>query len=211
MIDIQQVSKRFGAQQVLTNVSAHFGRGQITRLGGAQRLGQIGAAQNRGGADVPGPRLCGPWTGGASARKWISPQYRLYHRPARFPGRPLPATLTCVIWRPSGAKIGKEQIFQAIQQVGLNPQDRKPVGKYSQGMRQRLGIAQALMEDPQLIILDEPMNALDNATVEQMRGVFSELKAAGKTLVITSHDERDIETLCDHVFAMDAGVLTQTR
>lgn len=85
------------------------------------------------------------------------------------------------------------------------------MGKYSQGMRQRLGIAQALMEDPQLIILDEPMNALDNATVEQMRGVFSELKAAGKTLVITSHDERDIETLCDHVFAMDAGVLTQTR
>ena len=54
------------------------------------------------------------------------------------------------------------------------------------------------------------MNALDTATVEQMRGVFSELKAAGKTLVITSHDERDIETLCDHVFAMDAGVLTQT-
>lgn len=210
MIDIQQVSKRFGAQQVLTNVSAHFGRGQITGLVGRNGSGKsvllkivVGLmSPDQGYVAVDGRRI-GKEVDFAPNTGFI------IDRPGFLGDRSGYANLRFLA--AVQGKIGKEQIFQAIQQVGLNPQDRKPVGKYSQGMRQRLGIAQALMEDPQLIILDEPMNALDNATVEQMRGVFSELKAAGKTLVITSHDERDIETLCDHVFAMDAGVLTQTR
>ncbi len=210
MIYIQQVSKRFGAQQVLTNVSAHFGRGQITGLVGRNGSGKsvllkivVGLmSPDQGYVAVDGRRI-GKEVDFAPNTGFI------IDRPGFLGDRSGYANLRYLA--AVRGKIGKEQIFQAIQQVGLNPQDRKPVGKYSQGMRQRLGIAQALMEDPQLIILDEPMNALDNATVEQMRGVFSELKAAGKTLVITSHDERDIETLCDHVFAMDAGVLTQTR
>lgn len=210
MIDIQRVSKRFGAQQVLTNVSAHFGRGQITGLVGRNGSGKsvllkivVGLmSPDQGYVAVDGRRI-GKEVDFAPNTGFI------IDRPGFLGDRSGYANLRYLA--AVRGKIGKEQIFQAIQQVGLNPQDRKPVGKYSQGMRQRLGIAQALMEDPQLIILDEPMNALDNATVEQMRGVFSELKAAGKTLVITSHDERDIETLCDHVFAMDAGVLTQTR
>lgn len=210
MIDIQQVSKRFGAQQVLTNVSAHFGRGQITGLVGRNGSGKsvllkivVGLmSPDQGYVAVDGRRI-GKEVDFAPNTGFI------IDRPGFLGDRSGYANLRYLA--AVRGKIGKEQIFQAIQQAGLNPQDRKPVGKYSQGMRQRLGIAQALMEDPQLIILDEPMNALDNATVEQMRGVFSELKAAGKTLVITSHDERDIETLCDHVFAMDAGVLTQTR
>lgn len=210
MIHIQQVSKRFGAQQVLTNVSAHFGRGQITGLVGRNGSGKsvllkivVGLmSPDQGYVAVDGRRI-GKEVDFAPNTGFI------IDRPGFLGDRSGYANLRYLA--AVRGKIGKEQIFQAIQQVGLNPQDRKPVGKYSQGMRQRLGIAQALMEDPQLIILDEPMNALDNATVEQMRGVFSELKAAGKTLVITSHDERDIETLCDHVFAMDAGVLTQTR
>lgn len=210
MIDIQQVSKRFGAQQVLSNVSAHFGRGQITGLVGRNGSGKsvllkivVGLmSPDQGYVAVDGRRI-GKEVDFAPNTGFI------IDRPGFLGDRSGYANLRYLA--AVRGKIGKEQIFQAIQQVGLNPQDRKPVGKYSQGMRQRLGIAQALMEDPQLIILDEPMNALDNATVEQMRGVFSELKAAGKTLVITSHDERDIETLCDHVFAMDAGVLTQTR
>lgn len=210
MIDIQQVSKRFGAQQVLTNVSAHFGRGQITGLVGRNGSGKsvllkivVGLmSPDQGYVAVDGRRI-GKEVDFAPNTGFI------IDRPGFLGDRSGYANLRYLA--AVRGKIGKEQIFQAIQQVGLDPQDRKPVGKYSQGMRQRLGIAQALMEDPQLIILDEPMNALDNATVEQMRGVFSELKAAGKTLVITSHDERDIETLCDHVFAMDAGVLTQTR
>ena len=76
------------------------------------------------------------------------------------------------------------------------------------GMRQRLGIAQAIMEDPSLIILDEPMNGLDNQGVDEMRRLFLRLKNQGKTFLIVSHNREDIEILCDRVYMMDQGVLT---
>ena len=76
------------------------------------------------------------------------------------------------------------------------------------GMRQRLGIAQAIMEDPSLIILDEPMNGLDNQGVDEMRRLFLRLKNQGKTFLIVSHNREDIEILCDRVYMMDPGVLT---
>ncbi|MEG0145325.1 MAG: ATP-binding cassette domain-containing protein, partial [Clostridia bacterium] len=95
--------------------------------------------------------------------------------------------------------------------VGLDPKSRKWVSKYSMGMKQRLGIAQAIMEDPDLLILDEPMNGLDNQGVSDMRSLFLELKARGKTILLASHNREDIETLCDQVYEMDAGVLTRVR
>ncbi|MEG1514816.1 MAG: ATP-binding cassette domain-containing protein, partial [Clostridia bacterium] len=94
---------------------------------------------------------------------------------------------------------------------GLDPKSRKWVSKYSMGMKQRLGIAQAIMEDPDLLILDEPMNGLDNQGVSDMRSLFLELKARGKTILLASHNREDIETLCDQVYEMDAGVLTRVR
>ena len=95
--------------------------------------------------------------------------------------------------------------------VGLTDSADKPVGKYSMGMRQRLGIAQAIMEDPSLIILDEPMNGLDNQGVDEMRSLFLKLKKEGKTFVIVSHNREDIEMLCDKVYMMDQGILTTLR
>lgn len=108
-------------------------------------------------------------------------------------------------------RIGNENIRQAIQQVELNPDERKHVGKYSMGMKQRLGIAQAIMEDPQILLLDEPMNGLDNKGVEEMRALLKKLRDRGKTILLTSHNPLDIEALCDTVCAMDAGVLTKVR
>lgn len=78
-------------------------------------------------------------------------------------------------------------------------------GKYSLGMKQRLGIAQAIMEDQQLLILDEPMNALDKDAVEEMRKLFLSFKASGKTMLIVSHNEGDISTLCDEVYEFDGA------
>lgn len=100
------------------------------------------------------------------------------------------------------------RIRECLELVGLTNSADKPVGKYSMGMRQRLGIAQAIMEDPSLIILDEPMNGLDNQGVEEMRSLFLKLKEEGKTFVIVSHNRDDIEMLCDRVYMMDHGVLT---
>lgn len=102
-------------------------------------------------------------------------------------------------------KIGKEQIESAMKTVGLDPSSKLRVGKYSLGMKQRLGIAQAIMEDQQLLILDEPMNALDKDTVEEMRRLFLSFKASGKTMLIVSHNEGDISTLCDEVYEFDGA------
>lgn len=99
--------------------------------------------------------------------------------------------------------IGKEEIREVLLRVGLDPDMRKPVGKYSLGMRQRLGIAQAIMEEPKVLILDEPFNGLDKTGVGQMRMLLKDLKSQGKAILLASHNAQDIEVLCDEVHDME--------
>ena len=106
---------------------------------------------------------------------------------------------------------GEVDISMALETVGLNPHDKRKYRKYSLGMRQRLGIAQVLMEDPDFILLDEPMNGLDNEGVVQMRELFIKLKQQGKTFLVVSHNRDDIEALCDEVYEMDAGMLKKLK
>ena len=108
-----------------------------------------------------------------------------------------------------GLQSGKEKdrVTEVMRMVGLDPSNRKPVGKYSLGMRQRLGIAQAIMERPRLLVLDEPMNGLDNKGVEDMRKLFLGLREEGVTILLASHNPLDISALCDTVSEMDAGIL----
>lgn len=108
-------------------------------------------------------------------------------------------------------KIGKNEVRNAIQKVGLNPDDKKHVGKYSLGMRQRLGLAQAIMEDPELLILDEPMNGLDKESVSEIREYLLELKKCGKTILLTSHSSEDIDVLCDMVYEMNKGNISRIK
>lgn len=103
------------------------------------------------------------------------------------------------------------QIEESIRKVGLDPKMKKHVGKYSLGMKQRLGIAQAIMEDPSCLILDEPFNGLDKHGVTEMRELINGLRDGGKTVLMASHNAYDIEELCDTVCEMEAGVLTQIR
>ncbi len=103
------------------------------------------------------------------------------------------------------------KVARTIRRVGLDPESRKPVSKYSLGMRQRLGIAQAIMEEPRLLILDEPMNGLDKHGVAEIRALLKELRAEGRTIVLASHNAGDIDELCDTVCEMDAGVLRVVR
>lgn len=106
----------------------------------------------------------------------------------------------------SGKKISNYQ--KILKMVGLLQAGDKKVRKYSMGMKQRLGIAQAIMEDQNIIILDEPMNGLDNAGVEEMRKLFLNLREQGKTILLASHNRDDIEILCDVVYEMDHGILS---
>lgn len=105
-------------------------------------------------------------------------------------------------------KVDRDKIENAMRRVGLDPKSRKKVGKYSLGMRQRLAIAQATMENQDILILDEPMNGLDKRGIEEMRNFFLEQKELGKLIIMASHNSADIETLCDEVFEMDEGRLT---
>lgn len=105
-------------------------------------------------------------------------------------------------------RITAEDVRAAIRAVGLDDTDKKWVGKYSLGMRQRLGIAQAIMEHPSLMILDEPMNGLDQAGVEEMRRLFARLREEGKTILLASHAAEDIDLLCDTVFDVNQGMIT---
>lgn len=102
-------------------------------------------------------------------------------------------------------KIGKEEIRDAMTMAGLGPDLKLHVGRYSLGMRQRLGIAQAIMEDPDILILDEPMNGLDNEGVEDVRNILLKLKQKEKTIIIASHNKEDINILCDKVWNLEHG------
>ena len=104
-------------------------------------------------------------------------------------------------------KIGKEEIIQAMERTGLDPKLKRHVKKYSLGMRQRLGLAQAIMEDPDILILDEPMNWLDKDGVEDMRRYLIDLREQVKTILIASHSSEDISVLCDSVYEMEKGIL----
>lgn len=108
-------------------------------------------------------------------------------------------------------RAGNKEIRETIRRAGLDPDLKKHVAKYSLGMRQRLGIAQAIMEDPSLLVLDEPFNGLDKQGVREMRELIKGLRAKGKTILLASHNAGDIEELCDTVCEMDAGILTEVR
>ena len=99
--------------------------------------------------------------------------------------------------------IGKKEIKAVLEKVGLAPNMHKAVTKYSLGMRQRLGIAQAIMEDPAVLILDEPFNGLDKTGVAEMRELLISLKQSGKAILLASHNAEDIRMLCDVVYEME--------
>ena len=102
-------------------------------------------------------------------------------------------------------KNDKQHLYHVMEKVGLDPASRKYVAKYSLGMRQRLAIAQAIMEDPDILILDEPMNGLDRNGIAQMRELFLQKKAEGKLILFASHNKEDIEALCDEVYRLEDG------
>ncbi len=210
MIEVIDVIKKFGDITVLNNISVTFDNdkiyGLVGRNGSGKTMlmkcicgfvpvtsGKILVNKKVIGKDIDVPESCGI----IIETPGFLPEYSGYKN-LKF--------LADI-----KGKIKKDDILNAIQSVGLDPKSKKHVGKYSLGMRQRLGLAQAIMEDPELLILDEPMNGLDKEGVADMRKYLLELKNKGKTLIIASHSTEDIETLCDHVYEMENGILKKLR
>lgn len=106
-------------------------------------------------------------------------------------------------------KVTKDRIAETIRLVGLDPDSKKKVGAYSLGMKQRLGLAQAIMEDPRLLVLDEPTNGLDSNGVDDVRNLLRQLAQKGVTILIASHNREDIDQLCDEVYRMEKGSIAR--
>lgn len=107
-------------------------------------------------------------------------------------------------------KKDKAYLYSVLKKVGLDPKMKRPVGKFSLGMRQRFAIAQAIMEDPGILILDEPMNGLDKNGIEEIRRLLLQMKQENKLIILASHNREDIDVLCDEVYEMEDGVLQKT-
>lgn len=210
IIEILDVEKSFGDEQVLKHVSHDFEKGKIHGIVG----------NNGSGKTVLMKCICG----------FLRPDSGkiLVNHEEVGKKRDFPDDLGIIIETPgflphlsgfqnlkilaSLRKIANDHtIRDTIQLVGLDPDMKKPVGKYSLGMRQRLGLAQALMEDPGLLILDEPLNGLDKNGVLHIRSLIKDLRTQGKTVILASHNQMDIDELCDTVCEMDGGILTVVR
>ena len=209
-ISVQNLSKSFGQERVLKNVTRDFEKRKIHGIVGNNGSGKtvlmkcicgflipdsgsITVNGERVGVDVDFPRDIG----------------LIIETPGFLPN--MTGVKNLEILASLNKKIGLREMAAAIRRVGLDPLMKKPVGKYSLGMRQRLGIAQAIMEDPTLLILDEPLNGLDKHGVREMRQLIKGLKEQGKTILLASHNQGDIDELCDTVCEMDAGVMTMIR
>lgn len=108
-------------------------------------------------------------------------------------------------------KIDDERIKKTISRVGLDPKDKKKYRKYSLGMKQRLGIAAAIMESPELIILDEPTNALDSDGVELTKRLIDEERQRGALVIMTCHDRSILEGVCDVIYSIEHGRITDEK
>ncbi len=210
VIEVCGVNKYFGEEHVLKDVSHTFEKGKIHGIVG----------NNGSGKTVLMKCVCG----------FLKPDSGVIYVNHKQVGKEtdFPEDIGIIIETPgflphlSGTqnlkilaslqkKANALTIRTVLEQVGLDLDMKKPVGKYSLGMRQRLGFAQALMEDPSLLILDEPLNGLDKHGVVHIRNVIKGLRAEGKTVILASHNQVDIDELCDTVCEMDAGVLTVVR
>ena len=210
VIEVCNVTKRFGTSEVLKDVSINFEKGKIHGLIG----------RNGSGKTMLMKCICGFVP--------VSEGKILVDNKEIGKDIDVPESIGAIIETPgflygySGYnnlkflasirnKISKEKIRQTIQMVGLDPDSKKHVGKYSLGMRQRLGLAQAIMEDPEILLLDEPMNGLDKHGVGEMRELFRSFADQGKTIIMANHSSEDIEVLCDTVHEMDLGVISRIK
>lgn len=201
-IIVEHVYKSFGKEDVLVDVNLTISPGSI-----------VGVVGNNGcGKTVLMKCICG----------FMKPDRGIIHVGGKRVGKDcdFPDSLGIIIETPgfipdmSGYRnlrtlaslkglIGKKEIKAVLEKVGLAPNMHKAVTKYSLGMRQRLGIAQAIMEDPAVLILDEPFNGLDKTGVAEMRELLISLKQSGKAILLASHNAEDIRMLCDVVYEME--------
>ena len=210
MIIIENATKKFGTQTVLNNVSLTLEDGKIYGFVGQNGCGKTVLFKSIGGfiyLDRGTITVDGKVIG--KDIDIIKDAGIIIESPGFLPNYSAFKNLKFLTMIKDN--IGDEQIKSTLISVGLDPESKKVVGKFSLGMRQRLGIAQAIMENPHILILDEPMNGLDKRGVEDIRKILMDLKKKGKLILLASHNPLDIDILCDCVYELDAGTIVNQR
>ena len=210
MIEVIDVRKSFGGEEILHGITRSFAPGQVHGIIGNNGSGKTvlmkcicGFLRPSSGKIIVDGKIVGidvdfPECMGA-----------IIETPGFLPS--LTGGKNLKLLASLRGQIGEAEIRSSLLRVGLDPDLKKPVGKYSLGMRQRLGIAQAIMENPSLLVLDEPFNGLDKTGVCQMRRLIQSLREEGKTILLASHNQSDIEILCDTVCEMDSGNISDVQ
>ena len=198
------LTKRFGGQAVLNQASARFEGGRIYGVTGPNGCGKTvllkcvcGLLPPDSGAVALGAQAKGPPPKGSFGvvieTPGFLPQFSGYENLRMLAGL--------------SRGVGKKDVDAALDALNLTDAAKKKVGKYSLGMRQRLGIAQAIMGDPPALLLDEPLNGLDQKSVEAAYVLLKKLRAQGKIIILASHHKQDIDLLCDQVLELKGGKL----
>ena len=203
-VTVENLSKRFGENEILSSVNLSVDAGSICGLYGRNGSGKSVLLKCIAGLMVPTSgtvhvlgKQIGKDTDFAPRTGIAIEQPGLLLRKSAYENMKILSALTK---RPS-----ESEIIRLLVLVGLDPKERKPVGKYSMGMKQRHSIAMALVDDPDLLLLDEPMSNLDSAGADQMRSLFRELSGKGKTILIATHIREDLSELCDSICRIENG------
>ncbi|HIT13953.1 MAG TPA: ABC transporter ATP-binding protein [Candidatus Scatomonas merdigallinarum] len=211
MIEVIDLVKKYQDQEVLKKISCTFEKGKIAGLIGRNGAGKTVLMKcicgfvipTEGEIRIDGRKLRGRKEADLTKIGMIIENPAFLEAYTGYQNLAFLARINGII--------GKEKIRKTLRMVGLDPDSRKKVGKYSMGMRQRLALAQAVMEDQEILILDEPMNGLDNRGVEEMRKLLLEFRGQGKTILLASHSQEDIRVLCDKIYEMDQGEIIGTQ
>ncbi len=208
ILEIKNINKKIWFRPILQDVTASFEKGTVTALVGKNGSGKTMllrmlaglVRQNSGEILIDGKnkntlsKKEAPIIGLTIEHSGLYPQLTAYQN------LELLARVRKIV--------EEQEIYNSIQRVGLDPEDNRPTRKYSLGMKQRLLIAQAIMERPDLLLLDEPTSALDEEGSDKIRSIIRDEANRGAIVIIASHSKEDIRVCCDTVFYMKDGILT---
>lgn len=207
-LEIKNLSKTISKNAVLNNISIEMEKGKIYGLRGKNGSGKTMLMRSICGLIVP--------TEGEIVIDGES-----LHKDISFP-RSIGALIETPGFISSYSGFKNLKILASIQnkildsdienillELGLSPHDKKKFKKYSLGMKQKLGIAAAIMENPDIIILDEPINALDESSVTKVKELLLRYKKSGSLIIISCHDKEELEYLCDEIFCIENGTITK--
>lgn len=209
-INVNSISKKFGSRLVLDHVTLQCGKGEIVGIIGRNGCGKTVLLkcicgllrQDSGEIYIDGKRNNEYFREGKKLGILIETPSFLEH----YTG-----IVNLEMLYGIQQAVSREKIISYMKYLGLDPDLKIPVSKYSLGMKQKLAIVQAVMEEQEIILLDEPTNGLDLESVTVLRRFLLELKERGRTILLASHSKEDVDRLCDRLYRMENGKLYSTE